>query len=144
MEWITKFLLIRFAKWVCEVDSLPTDNGRIKENTVPISVILLVGALAVIAGVYFVLTMQKHMLGQGAEERSIDIRILDKQSVAIPDPQQHEDPEEYWIYVEPMEGGPKREFQVGIHYYHALQPGDCGTLTYRGAEFIHFAKLQRH
>lgn len=110
----------------------------------PVSLLLLVGALAVIAGVYFVLTMQKHLIGQVAEERTIDIRILDKQAVAIPNPQQHQDPEEYWIYVEPMEGGPKREFQVGIHYYHALHPGDYGTLTYRGAQFVHFAKMQRH
>lgn len=109
----------------------------------PISMILLVIALAVIAGVYFFLTFQKHTLGYGAEERTIDIRILDKQSVVAPDAQQHEDPEEYWIYVEPISGGPKREFQVGVHYYHALQPGDCGTLTYRGSDFIHFAKLQR-
>nr|WP_255555722.1 DUF2500 domain-containing protein [Enterovibrio paralichthyis] len=104
---------------------------------------MLVVALLVIAGVYFLLTYQKHMLGHGAEERTIDIRILDKQSVTIPNPQQNQEPEEYWLYVEPIEGGPKREFQVGIHYYHALQPGDCGTLTYRGLDFIHFAKLQR-
>ena len=50
--------------------------------------------------------------------------------------------EEYWIYVEPISGGPKREFMVGIHYYHALNPGDKGTMTYRGQQFIHFA-LQR-
>ncbi|WP_407331719.1 DUF2500 domain-containing protein [Enterovibrio sp. 27052020O] len=109
----------------------------------PISVILLVLALAVVAGVYFVFTFQKHTLGQGAEDRAIDIRILDKQVVSLPSPDQHQDPEEYWIYVEPISGGPKREFQVGVHYYHALQPGDCGTLTYRGSDFVHFAKLQR-
>ena len=108
----------------------------------PISVILLVIALAVIAGVYFVFTFQKHTLGQGAEERAIDIRILDKQAVALPSDEQHQDPEEYWIYVQPISGGPKREFQVGIHYYHALQAGDCGRLTYRGSDFVHFAKLQ--
>ncbi|CAK2134375.1 hypothetical protein VCRA2112O187_700017 [Vibrio crassostreae] len=35
--------------------------------------------------------------------------------------------------------GPKREFQVGIHYFHALNPGDKGTLTYQGDKFLHFA-----
>nr|WP_194956797.1 DUF2500 domain-containing protein [Enterovibrio baiacu] len=114
-----------------------------QENTVPISLILLLVALAVISTVYFFLSFQKHSLGKGAEERAIDIRILDKQSVALPSPEQHEDPEEYWIYVQPLAGGPKREFQVGVHYYHALQPGDCGTLTYKGLQFLHFAKLQR-
>ncbi|KXF82682.1 DUF2500 domain-containing protein [Enterovibrio coralii] len=109
----------------------------------PISLFLLVIALAVIAGVYFFFIFQKHTLGKGAEERTIDIRILDKQSVAIPNPGMHEEPEEYWIYVEPVDGGPKREFQVGVHYYHALQPGDCGTMSYRGSNFIHFAKWQR-
>lgn len=109
----------------------------------PIAVMLLVVALMVIAGVYFALTYKKHTLGEGAQERTIDIRILDKQAVALPDVQQHQEPEEYWIYVEPVDGGPKREFQVGIHYYHALQPGDVGTLTYCGMTFIHFAKLQR-
>ena len=32
--------------------------------------------------------------------------------------------QEYWIYVQRGVVGPKREFQVGIHYFHALNPGD--------------------
>lgn len=81
-------------------------------------------------------------MGHNAIERNIDIRILDKQSETKLSFEQHEEPEEYWIYVEPIKGGPKREFQVGSHYYHALRQGDCGTLTYKGRTFVHFAKCQ--
>ncbi|MFZ6043921.1 DUF2500 domain-containing protein, partial [Vibrio natriegens] len=28
------------------------------------------------------------------------------------------------------------------HYYHALNPGDRGTMTYKGLTFLHFT-LQR-
>ncbi len=83
------------------------------------------------------------MLGDNAPELKLDIRVLDKQSVPVPNPQQHEDEEEYWIYVEPLAGGKAREFQVGVHYYHALQPGDTGNLTYRGNKFMHFAKSRQ-
>ncbi|NMS64366.1 DUF2500 domain-containing protein, partial [Vibrio parahaemolyticus] len=50
-----------------------------------------------------------------------------------------QDDQEYWIYVQRGSIGPKREFQIGVHYYHALNPGDKGTLTYRGNKFLHFA-----
>lgn len=106
----------------------------------PISMVIFLIALVVIAAVYCALSYQKHILGYHAKERNIDVRILDKQSVAPLTPNLEE---EYWIYVEPLSGGPKREFQIGIHYYHALQLGDCGTLNYKGLSFLHFAKFQR-
>lgn len=75
--------------------------------------------------------------------KKIDVEVLDKQSMAIIGAQPGEDNEEYWIYVQPTKGGPKREFMVGIHYYHALNPGDRGTMTYKGLSFVHFA-LERN
>lgn len=108
----------------------------------PLGFIALILVLACVSAVYFYRFYSKHMQGENSPTLTIDIRILDKQSVPVPDAEPHEDGEEYWIYVEPLDGGPKREFQVGVHYYHALHPGDCGTLTYRGNQFMHFAKLQ--
>ena len=108
----------------------------------PITAMLFLIALAVVAGCYWISSYKKHSLGLNAKERSIEIRILDKQAVTIEHSEQHEDPEQYWIYVEPLSGGPKREFQVGIHYYHAIQAQDCGLLTYKGLHFLHFSKFQ--
>lgn len=111
----------------------------------PITAALFLIALAALAGTYWMYSYKKHSLGLNAKERSIEIRILDKQSVTLPDLGNHgnqEDLEQYWIFVEPLKGGPKREFQIGIHYYHAIQPSDCGVLTYKGLHFLHFAKFQ--
>lgn len=105
----------------------------------PITVIIFLISLIILAAILCALSYRKHILGYSAKERNIDIRILDKQSVA---PLTPDFDEEYWIYVEPLSGGPKREFQIGIHYYHALHPGDCGTLNYKGISFLHFAKFQ--
>ncbi|KLV07379.1 RNA polymerase subunit sigma [Photobacterium aquae] len=99
--------------------------------------LLLAVAIASFARIY-----RQHMLGESAKERKIDVTVLDKQSVPVIGAQPGQDDQEYWIYVQPTRGGPKREFMVGIHYYHALNPGDSGTLTYQGLKFLHFA-LQR-
>ncbi|MFD2177154.1 DUF2500 domain-containing protein [Veronia pacifica] len=109
----------------------------------PVILIIIITALIAVSATYFFMTYKKHTLGEGATSQTIDIRILDKQTVTRSNAAAHEEQDEYWIYVEPMEGGPKREFQIGVHYYHAISPGDCGTLTYKGNQFMHFAKLQR-
>lgn len=106
----------------------------------PLSMVILLIALVVSTAAYCFFLYQKHILGINAQEKNIDIRILDKQSTPGLNPQREE---EYWIYVEPLSGGPKREFQIGIHYYHAIQPGDCGNLSYKGISFLSFAKFQR-
>jgi hypothetical protein len=77
-----------------------------------------------------------HQIGQGAKEQQAPVTVLDKQ--AIPSG----DNDEYWIYVQHGRFGLKREFQVGIHYFHALNIGDSGMLSYRGNQFIHFAQAR--
>jgi len=108
----------------------------------PIWIVLAIVALLIVSILYFVRFYRRHMLGENAPEKKIDVEILDKQSVAVIGAKLGEDNEEYLIYVQPLKGGPKREFMVGIHYYHALNPGDRGLMTYKGLNFVHFA-LQR-
>ncbi|EKO3392182.1 DUF2500 domain-containing protein [Vibrio fluvialis] len=84
----------------------------------------------------------RHIQGENAPERSTEVIILDKQSISVEHPLPGQEDREYWIYVQQGKLGPKREFQVGVHYFHALNPGDRGVLTYRGTQFLHFA-LQR-
>ncbi len=108
----------------------------------PIWIIVASVLLLIISLVSFIKLYRRHVLGLNAPEKKITVTVLDKQSNAIIGAKEGEDSEEYWIYVEPTKGGPKRQFQVGIHYYHALNSGDQGTLTYKGLSFIHFA-LQR-
>lgn len=108
----------------------------------PTGIIVAICILFIFSFGYFIFSYRRHTLGLGAPEKKLDVMILDKQSNKIIGAQAGEEDEEYWIYVEPMSGGPKREFMVGIHYYHALNLGDKGTMTYRGQQFIHFA-LQR-
>ncbi|MCG7498901.1 DUF2500 domain-containing protein [Vibrio sp. Of7-15] len=82
---------------------------------------------------------RKHINGDNAPEQKVDVTVLDKQIVDIPNAQPGQEDQEFWIYVQKGKFGPKREFQVGVHYFHALNPGDKGTLTYQGATFHHFA-----
>lgn len=105
----------------------------------PIWIALAVVVLFTTSTFYFIRFYRRHMQGENAPERKIDVEILDKQSTAVIGAQPGEDNEEYWIYVQPTKGGPKREFMVGVHYYHALNPGDRGTMTYKGLSFLHFA-----
>lgn len=109
----------------------------------PIWIVLAVATLLIISIFYFIRFYRRHVQGEDAPEQKIDVEVLDKQSVAIIGAQPGDDNEEYWIHVQPTKGGPKREFMVGVHYYHALNPGDRGTMTYKGLTFIHFA-LQRN
>lgn len=105
----------------------------------PVWIPITLALLLVIALLYFVYSYRRHSLGLDAPEQSIEVCVLDKQANAIIGAQPGEDNEEYWIYVEPTDGGPQREFLVGVHYYHALNPGDQGTMTYKGRQFMHFA-----
>ena len=105
----------------------------------PITIPAIIITLLAVALYYFVHVYRKHTLGENAKERQIEVEILDKQSTPVMGARPGEDNEEYWIYVQPTRGGPKREFMVGIHYYHALNPGDKGLMTYQGVTFRHFA-----
>ncbi|ENM5735834.1 DUF2500 domain-containing protein [Vibrio mimicus] len=97
-------------------------------------------ALLIIAALWFFSHFyRRHLHGENAPERTADVTVLDKQVIDIPHPLPGQDDQEFWIYVQKGRVGPKREFQVGIHYFHALNPGDKGTLTYRGTQFLHFA-----
>ncbi|MBY6199582.1 DUF2500 domain-containing protein [Vibrio hangzhouensis] len=102
----------------------------------PVSLIFAVVILIALAGYLFVYVQKKHTLGVNAPERKASVTILDKQVVVTEDPAQED---EYWIYIQKGAFGPKREFQVGVHYYHHLSPGDKGILTYQGDKFLHFA-----
>lgn len=105
----------------------------------PISLFFLVAILAAIAAVAFKYVFTKHVQGIGATEQKAKVTIIDKQAVDLPDALPGEEDKEYWIYVQKGRFGPKREFQVGVHYYHALLPGHQGELTYQGDKFMHFA-----
>ncbi|HBC3959941.1 DUF2500 domain-containing protein [Vibrio parahaemolyticus] len=105
----------------------------------PISLILATFALIALGAWVFFRSYSKHYVGEDAPEQSVQVTILDKQAIDVPDAQPGQDDQEYWIYVQRGSIGPKREFQIGVHYYHALNPGDKGTLTYCGDKFLHFA-----
>ncbi|OLQ93694.1 RNA polymerase subunit sigma [Vibrio ponticus] len=105
----------------------------------PISIFIAIALLCILAGWVFSNFYRRHMQGENAPEQSVDVTVLDKQAIEIEDAQPGQEDQEYWIYVQRGRIGPKREFQVGIHYFHALNPGDKGTLTYQGDKFLHFA-----
>ncbi|MDN3615512.1 MAG: DUF2500 domain-containing protein [Vibrio gallaecicus] len=105
----------------------------------PSTLFFAIFTLALLAGWVFVSFYRKHMQGENAPEQKADVTILDKQSIDLPDAEPGQEDQEYWIYVQKGRIGPKREFQVGIHYFHALSPGDKGTMTYQGDKFLHFA-----
>ncbi|MBD1566245.1 DUF2500 domain-containing protein [Vibrio sp. SA48] len=105
----------------------------------PFFLIITVALLAIAAAWAFNHFYRRHMQGENAPERTANITIIDKQSIVTPHPRPGEGDQEFWIYVQKGKIGPKREFQVGVHYYHALNPGDQGTLTYCGHKFLHFA-----
>ncbi|EDL51670.1 MULTISPECIES: DUF2500 domain-containing protein [Vibrio] len=102
----------------------------------PISLVIILIVLIILAGYLFVYVQKKHTVGVNAPERKAAVTILDKQVVVTEDPTQED---EYWIYIQKGTFGPKREFQIGVHYYHHLNPGDKGELTYQGDKFLHFS-----
>ena len=106
----------------------------------PFSALILLLVLVVMAATLFFLNYRKHQLGINAQERSIDVRILDKESNTFLTEGLHEDGMQYWILVQALKGGPKRRFAVEAQYYDALFPGDRGTMVYQGLKFIHFSK----
>ncbi|WP_413113082.1 DUF2500 domain-containing protein [Thaumasiovibrio sp. DFM-14] len=108
----------------------------------PVSFIMIMIVLFVFSGAYLWFSLNRHSFGSGAKEQDILVKILDKQCIEVERPFPGEESERFWIYVQPVKGGPKREFEVGIHYYYAVNPGDKGTLTYQGNRFCHFS-LQR-
>jgi hypothetical protein len=105
----------------------------------PSSLFFLVVILVVIAAFGFKFVFNKHVQGIDAPEQKVKVTVIDKQTVEIPDAQPGEEDLEYWIYVQKGHFGPKREFKVGVHYYHALDLGAQGELTYQGDKFMHFA-----
>ncbi len=104
-----------------------------------IPLILSLLLLLVAAATLFIYFYQKHIHGKNAPEKQAHVTILDKQSIPVTNPLPGQEDQEFWIYVQKGRLGPKREFQVGVHYFYALNPGDKGILTYQGAQFIHFA-----
>ncbi|RJX65279.1 DUF2500 domain-containing protein [Vibrio sinensis] len=105
----------------------------------PISLFFTIAVLAIVGGGCFIHLYRKHVQGENAPEQSVIVTILDKQSIPLENVPIGHDDQEYWIYVQKGKIGPKREFQVGVHYFHALNPGDKGTLTYQGNQFMHFS-----
>ncbi|EGA67839.1 hypothetical protein VISI1226_16218 [Vibrio sinaloensis DSM 21326] len=105
----------------------------------PITLIVAIIVFIIFSAWAFYSFYTRHIQGQGAQEQTVEITVLDKQTIDVPDAQPGQEDQEFWIYVQKGRLGPKREFQVGVHYYHALNPGDKGTLTYQGDKFLHFA-----
>lgn len=105
----------------------------------PVTLVLAIILFALISGWAFTHLFRKHIQGENAPKQTVNVTVLDKQAIAIDDAQPGQDDQEYWIYVQKGRIGPKREFQVGIHYFQALSPGDQGALTYQGDKFLHFA-----
>ncbi len=108
----------------------------------PWTILIAIVLLILLAAWLYSRFYRQHLIGEKAPERQVKVTILDKQAIDIADVHPGEPEQEYWIYVQKGKLGPKREFMVGMHYYHALTPGDQGILTYRGQKFIHFA-MQR-
>ncbi|MGF1698619.1 DUF2500 domain-containing protein [Vibrio lamellibrachiae] len=104
----------------------------------PVLLFIAITLLALVAAWVFLGFYRRHMQGENAPEQSVNVTILDKQVIQVPDAEPGEE-DEFWIYVQRGHLGPKREFQIGVHYYHALNPGDKGKLTYQGDKFLHFA-----
>jgi hypothetical protein len=105
----------------------------------PISLIIAIVVFILVSAWAFTHLFKKHIQGENAPEQSAEVTVLDKQAIAIENAQPGQDDQEFWIYVQKGRIGPKREFQIGVHYFHALTPGDKGTLTYQGDKFLHFA-----
>ena len=105
----------------------------------PIIYIIILVLLILLAALFYNTFYNKHMRGDSAPELTAEVTILDTQIVELSDAKQGEEGQQYWIYVQKGERGPKREFEVGVHYYHSLKAGDRGTLTYQGTKFLHFA-----
>jgi hypothetical protein len=105
----------------------------------PVTLFLSISMLAILAAWVFIGFYRKHIQGVDAPELKADVTILDMQAVEVTDPKPEEEDQEYWIYVQKGAFGPKREFKIGVHYFHALKPGNKGTLTYKGDKFLHFA-----
>lgn len=97
--------------------------------------LLLLAAAVTLFGYFY----QRHLQGKDAPEKQVQVTVLDKQSIPVANPLPGQEDQEFWIYVQKGRLGPKREFQIGVHYFHALNPGDKGILTYQGNRFIHFA-----
>lgn len=105
----------------------------------PVTYIVILLAFILIAAVLFQRFQTKFILGDNAPEMTAEVTILDKQIIEIPDTKPGEEDQEFWIYVQKGKFGPKREFEIGVHYFHALNPGDKGIMTYQGRKFHHFA-----
>lgn len=105
----------------------------------PITLVVAIIVFIILSAWAFYSFYTRHIQGHGALQQTVEITVLDKQAIEVPDAQPGQEDQEFWIYVQKGRLGPKREFQVGVHYYHALNPGDKGTLTYQGDKFLHFA-----
>lgn len=66
----------------------------------PISLILAIFALIALGAWVFFRFYSKHYVGEDAPEQSVQVTILDKQAIDVPDAQPGQDDQEYWIYVQ--------------------------------------------
>ncbi|CAM2879890.1 DUF2500 domain-containing protein [Vibrio rarus] len=71
-------------------------------------------------------------------EQTATVTIIDKKITQISDSESATQGQEYWISVQKGPLRSKRDFKVGIHYYHALLPGYRGELTHQGETFLGF------
>ncbi|MDK9759736.1 DUF2500 family protein, partial [Vibrio sp. D173a] len=66
----------------------------------PNSLFLAIIVLVALAGWVFVSFYRKHMQGENAPEKKVDVTVLDKQSIDLPDAEPGQEDQEYWIYVQ--------------------------------------------
>lgn len=102
---------------------------------------VLIGFCLLLA-IYCFYFQPKNQFKKVPEPEQIRVRILNKRMLELEVNRETLDQEllQYWVYVQPLRGGAKREFEISADNYHALNPGDRGTMKYLGMQFIDFTK----
>lgn len=77
----------------------------------PVTYIIILLVFILIAAVLFQRFQTKFILGDNAPEMKVEVTILDKQIVEIPDTKPGEEDQEFWIYVQKGKFGPKENLK---------------------------------
>ena len=93
---------------------------RPESRSPPLFQALLLLLSLIIVAAFFSFSITGNINSVLARKNAVLCYILNKQSMTFLEGP-HEDGMQYWIYVQPLKGGPKREFSVEPHY-DALSP----------------------
>lgn len=107
------------------------------------ALICVLTCLSLFFAIYFFYFHPKSQLKKAPQSHQIKVRILNKRVLELELSPEDSDEAllQYWIYVQPLKGGAKREFEVNADNFQALKPGDRGTMSYLGMQFIDFTKI---